>query len=189
MGRRKTDRSAEPPADRPEAHAEHVRLMMDMIVMAFQTDTTRIATFMFGNAVSNKNFSFLDGVEGSHHSFSHHEKKEEKLRQYQLINRWHVAEYAYLLNRLRGIQEGERTLLDNSMVMFGSGLRDGNAHSPHNLPIVLGGRGGGRLATGQHLVYGKDSPLADLYVSMLDAFGTPVDRFADSTGPLRGVLA
>jgi len=183
------DDSAEPPTERPEAHAEHVRLMMDMIVLAFQTDTTRIATFMFGNAVSNKNFSFLDGVEGSHHSFSHHEKKEEKLRQYQLINRWHVAEYAYLLNRLRGIQEGERTLLDNSMVMFGSGLRDGNAHSPHNLPIVLGGRGGGRLATGQHLVYGKDSPLANLYVSMLDAFGTPVDRFADSTGPLRGVLA
>ena len=183
------DESAEPPTETPQAHAEHVRLMMDMIVMAFQTDTTRICSFMFGNAVSNKNFSFLDGVNGSHHSFSHHERKEEKMRQYQLINRWHVAQYAYLLGRLRDIREGERSLLDNSMVMFGSGLRDGNRHSPHNLPIVLGGRAGGRLDTGQHLVYSEDSPLANLYVSMLDAFGTPVDRFADSTGPLRGVLA
>jgi hypothetical protein len=87
------------------------------------------------------------------------------------------------------MNEGERSVLDNSMVMFASALSDGNKHDPHRLPIVVAGGGGGRLATGQHLVYSADSPAANLYVSMLDAFGTPVERFADSTGPLPGVLA
>jgi hypothetical protein len=100
-----------------------------------------------------------------------------------------VAQYAYLLRKLRDMKEGEQSILDNSMVLFGSGLRDGDRHDPHKLPILLGGRAGGRIATGQHLSYGPDSPLANLYVSMLDAFGTPVERFADSTGPLPGVLA
>jgi hypothetical protein len=177
------------PEGKPDAHADHVRLMLDIIALAFQTDTTRIATFMFGNSVSNQNFSFLDGVEGSHHSLSHHQEDPDKLRQYQLINRWHVAQYAYLLQRLGEMKEGESTVLDNSMILFASGLRDGNSHSPHNLPLLLGGRGGGRIDSGRHLVYSKDSPLANLYVSMLDAFGSPVQRFADSTGPLPGLLS
>jgi hypothetical protein len=177
------------PAENPPQFPEHVRLMMDMIAVAFQTDTTRVCTFMFNNEVSNQNFSFVEGVSGGHHSNSHHQHREEQLKQYQLINRWHVAQYAYLLRRLRDIKEGDGTLLDNSMVLFGSGLRDGNAHSPVNLPIILGGRGGGRIATGQHILYPPNSPLSNLYVSMLDAFGTPVERFADSTGPARGVLA
>jgi hypothetical protein len=172
----------------PKTHAEHVRLMFDMIALAFQTDTTRISTFMFGNEVSNTSFAFLDGVKGGHHDTSHHQKDPEKLRQYQLINRWHIEQYAYLLRKLRNMKEGESSVLDNSMILFGSGIRDGDAHNPHNAPIVLAGRAGGRISTGQHLVYDKDSPLSDLYVSMLDAFGTPVERFADSTGPLRGVL-
>jgi hypothetical protein len=87
------------------------------------------------------------------------------------------------------MKEGEQSILDNSMILFGSGLRDGDKHDPHNLPIVLAGRAGGRIATGQHLVYSEDSPLANLYVSMLDAFGTPVERFADSTGHLAGLFA
>lgn len=177
------------PVGIPESREEHVKLMLDMIALGFQTDTTRISTFLFGNSVSNANFSFVDGVSEGHHSVSHHQDEEEKLRQYQLINRWHVEQYAYLLRKLASMKEGDSTVLDNSMVMFGSGLRDGNAHSPHNLPILLGGRGGGRIATGQHLLYGEDTPLANLFVSMLDAFGTPVERFADSTGPLCGVLA
>lgn len=172
----------------PKSHQEHVQLMMDMIALAFQTDTTRISTFMFGNEVSNTSFAFLDGVKGGHHDTSHHQKDPEKLRQYHLINRWHVEQYAYLLRKLRDMKEGESSVLDNSMILLGSGIRDGDRHSPHNAPIILGGRAGGRIDTGQHLVYAEDSPLADLYVSMLDAFGTPVERFADSTGPLRGVL-
>ncbi|MBM3811925.1 MAG: DUF1552 domain-containing protein [Acidimicrobiia bacterium] len=186
-------RAALDPAAKPEGipkeHADHVKLMFDMIALAFQTDSTRIATFMFGNEVSNQNFSFLPGVSGGHHNTSHHENDADKLRQYQLINRWHIQQYAYLLGLLRSMREGDSHVLDNSMILFGSGLRDGNKHDPHNLPIVVAGRAGGRLDSGQHLTYGPDSPLSNLYVSMLEAFGTPVDRFADSTGPLPGVLA
>lgn len=180
---------AQKPPMTPKDFAEHVRLMMDMIALSFQTDTTRIATFMFGNEVTNQSFSFLDTVKEGHHSLSHHENNDEKKRQYKLIGQWHVAEFAYLLSRLKAMKEGEGTVLDNSMILFGAGFRDGNKHDPHNLPLVLGGRGGGRIAAGQHLSYAPDTPLANLYVSMLDAFGTPVERFADSTGPLAGVLA
>ena len=179
---------AAPPEEIPKQHAEHVRLMLDMIALAFQTDTSRIATFMFGNAVSNQNFSFVEGVGGAHHSISHHQNDADKLRQYQLINRWHVEQYAYLLRKLRAMKEGERSVLDNSMIVFGAGLRDGNKHDPHNLPVVLAGRAGGRIAAGQHLGFAPDTPLANLWVTMLDAFGTPVERFADSTGRLPGVL-
>jgi hypothetical protein len=176
------------PTDRPADHAEHVRLMLDMIATAFQSDTTRVSTFMFGNAVSNVSFRFLEGVSAGHHDVSHHQKDDDKLRQYQLINRWHIEQYAYLLRKLKGMKEGDSTVLDNSMVLFSSALSDGNSHNPHKLPLVLGGRGGGRIDSGQHLVYAEDSPLANLYVSMLDAFGAPVERFADSTGPLTGLL-
>ena len=181
--------AADKPPAQPKDYADHVRLMMDMIALAFQSDTTRIATFIFGNEVSNQNFSFVDGVKGGHHSLSHHENNPESLHQYQLINRWHVAQYAYLLQKLRQMPEGEGTVLDNSAILFGSGFRDGNKHDPHNLPLLLAGRGGGRLATGQHLSYDKDTPLSNLYVSLLDVLGAPVERFADSTGRLPGVLA
>jgi hypothetical protein len=176
------------PTDRPKDHAEHVRLMMDMIATAFQTDTTRVCSFMFGNAVSTISFRFLDGVDAGHHDVSHHQKNADKLRQYEIISRWHVEQFAYLLNRLKSMKEGEGTVLDNSMVLFASALSDGDRHSPHNLPIILGGRGGNRINSGQHLVYTEDTQLANLYVSMLDAFGAPVERFADSTGPLQGLL-
>lgn len=184
----KLDASAMPESD-PKTYADHVRLMLDMMALAFQTDSTRIITFMFNNEVSNQNFAFLDGVKIGHHDASHHQKDPEKLRQYQLVNRWHVEQFAYLMGRLAAMKEGESTVLDNSMILFGGGIKDGDRHDPHNLPLVLGGRGGGRIASGQHLSYTKDSPLSNLYVSMLEAFGTPVERFADSTGPLAGVLA
>lgn len=183
------DPAARPAAETPGDHAAHVRLMMDMIALAFQTDTTRVCTFMFGNAVSGRNFSFLDGVSGGHHDTSHHQNDEDKLRQYQLINRWHIEQYAYLLRKLQEMPEGDSNVLANSMVLFGSGLRDGNSHSPHNLPILVAGRAGGRLATGQHLSFSQDTPLANLYLCLLDAFGAPAERFADSTGKLPGVLA
>ncbi len=176
------------PVENPAGHAEHCRLMMDMIATAFQTDTTRVSTFMFGNAVSNVSFRFLEGVSAGHHDVSHHQKDADKLRQYQLINQWHVEQYAYLLKKLQGMREGESTVLDNSMVVFASALSDGNSHNPHQLPIVVGGRGGGRILAGQHLQYTEDSPLANLYVSMLDVFGAPVERFGDSTGPLAGLV-
>ncbi len=183
------DAAQSPPAERPEQHVEHVRLMFDMIALAFQTDTTRVCTFMFGNAVSGRNFSFLDGVSGGHHDTSHHQNDADKLRAYQRINRWHIEQYAYLLDKLRNMQERNGTVLDNSMILYGSGLRDGNSHNPHNLPILVGGRAGGRLASGQHLEYSRDTPLANLYVALLKAFGCKTEHFADSTGVLPGVLA
>ncbi|MBV8819377.1 MAG: DUF1552 domain-containing protein [Acidobacteriaceae bacterium] len=176
------------PKEQPADHAEHVRLMLDMMALAFQTDTTRVSTFMFGNAVSNVSFRFLPGVSAGHHDVSHHQKDTDKLRQYALISRWHIEQYAYLLRKLQSMKEGDRTVLDQSMILFSSALSDGNSHNPHKLPIVLGGRAGGRIDAGQHLTYSEDSPLANLYVSMLDAFGAPLERFADSTGPLPGLL-
>lgn len=179
---------AKAPTDQPTSHEEHVRLMLDMIAVAFQSDTTRISTFMFGNSVSNVNFRWLEGVSAGHHDVSHHGKDETKLEQYYLITRWHAAQYAYLLEKLAGMQEGASTVLDNSMILFGSAISDGDRHSPHQLPLVLGGKGGHRINSGQHLVYPEDSQVSNLFVSMLDAFGTPVERFADSTGYLPGLL-
>lgn len=168
-------------------HTEHVRLMLDIMALAFWTDSTRISTFMFANAVSGKNFSFLPGVGGAHHEISHHEKRAEKLEQYKLINRWHVQQYAYLLEKLRSIKEGEGTLLDNSMIVLGAGMHDGNAHDPHNLPVILGGRGGGTLATGRHVIHERNTPLCNLWKSMLTRVGAPVEKIADSTGELAGL--
>jgi len=168
-------------------HSEHVSLMLDILLLSLRTDSTRIATFMFGNSVSNKNFSFVDGVKGGHHELSHHENSPEKMEQYQRITTWHIEQCALLLDKMKNIREGEGTLLDHSMVLFGSALRDGNRHDPHNLPTVLAGRAGGTLAPGRHITYKKDTPLCNLYVSILDKVGAPVERFADSTGPLPGL--
>jgi hypothetical protein len=189
LGARIKDYYADPAqaSERSGDHTEHVRLMLDLMVLAFWSDSTRISTFMFGNAVSNKNFSFLDGVNGAHHELSHHENKTEKLEQYARINRWHVAQLAYMLERLGSIREGEKTLLDNSMVLLGAGMRDGNAHNPHNLPVVLAGGGGGTLATGRHLTYPRNTPLCNLYQSVLTRVGVPVKSFSDSTGELPGL--
>ncbi|HZR21804.1 MAG TPA: DUF1552 domain-containing protein [Verrucomicrobiae bacterium] len=189
LGKRIKDFYADPAqaSERSGDHTEHVRLMLDLMVLAFWSDSTRISTFMFGNAVSNKNFSFLEGVRGAHHEMSHHENKGDKLEQYKLINRWHLAQTAYILEKMESIKEGEGTLLDNSMVLFGAGMRDGNAHNPHNLPLVLAGRGGGTIASGRHLAYPQNTPLCNLYQSMLRRLGAPVERFSDSTGELAGL--
>jgi hypothetical protein len=165
-------------------HTEYVRLMMDILILALWTDNTRVATLMLGRSVSGKNFSFLEGVSGGFHELSHHEGKAEKLEQYARINTWHTQQFAYFLERMGSIQEGERSLLDNSMILFGSSLRDGNSHQPDNLPLLLAGRGGGAIKPGRHIAYPAKTPLCNLYVSMLQKLGTPVDTFADSTGSL-----
>jgi hypothetical protein len=165
---------------------EHVRLMMDIMVLAFWTDSTRVSTFMFGNAVSGKNFSFLDGVSGSHHSISHHKNDAMQLDQYQIINTWHTEQYAYMLQRMKEIPEGNATLLDNSMVLFGSGIRDGNAHATKDIPIVLGGGAKGQLKTGRHLeTSGAD--LSSLYVGMLKRLGVSKQKVGEASRELRGI--
>lgn len=174
-------------SERAGNHTEHVRLMLDLMVLGFWTDSTRVSTFMFGNAVSGRNFSFLGGGIGGHHQTSHHENDKAKLEQYQRINQWHLEQYAYLLDRMQSFKEGDRTLLENSMVLLGAGMRDGNAHNPRNLPILLAGRAGGTLSTGRHLVYEKNTPLCNLYQSILRRAGAPVEKFGDSTGELPGL--
>ncbi|MEW6155810.1 MAG: DUF1552 domain-containing protein, partial [Verrucomicrobiota bacterium] len=173
------------PKGAPGDHQEHVRLMLDLMVLAFRTDSTRIASFMFANDVSGKNFSALiPGANGGHHEFSHHQNKAEKYEPYSKINRWHSEQLAYFMDKMASVREGERTLLDNSMVLFGSSMSDGNRHDPSNLPIVLAGRAGGKLKTGRHIASPKGTPLCNLYVPMLECMGTPVEAFGDSTGAL-----
>ena len=166
---------------------EKTRLMLDIMTLAFWSDASRVSTFMFGNSVSNRNFTFLDGVHGNHHSISHHMDKPEMLEEYVRITAWHVEQYAYFLNKLKSIKEGDKTLLDNSMVVFSSDLRDGNRHSPKDLPIIFGGKGGGKIKTGQNLIFEKDTPLANLYVTMLQSMNIEESRFGDSTGTLSAI--
>lgn len=165
-------------------HAERARLMLDVMALAFATDTTRVASLMFGNEVSGRNFAFLDGVTTTHHDASHHDNDEGKLEQYERITRWHVEQLAYFLDRLKSYREGDCDLLDHAMVLFGSGIRDGNSHDPHDLPLVLAGGGGGTIDGGQHLVSPPDTPLANLHLALLRRMGVELDRFADSTGAL-----
>ena len=166
-----------------------VRLMMDINALALWSDATRITTFMFGNSVSNRNFSFLDGVTGNHHTISHHRSNDRLLDMYAKINVWHSEQFAYFLQRMQSMQEGDRSLLDQSMVLFGSSLRDGNSHQATNLPIVIAGRGGGKLKTGQNLKFEEETPLANLYLTMLQNLDVCVDRFGDSDRVLTEVLA
>lgn len=167
---------------------EKTRLMFDIMTLAFWSDASRVSTFMFGNSVSNRNFSFIDGVHGNHHSISHHMNKADTLEEYLRISAWHIEQFAYFIGRLKSIKEGDRTLLDNSMVMFMSDLRDGNRHAPQNLPVVLAGKGGGKLKTGQNIVFPKETNLANLYLTMLHAQGINVNSFADSNRTLSEIL-
>ncbi len=170
----------------PQDYADHIRLMLDMIVMAFQTDSTRIATMMFANAGSNRNYRHI-GVPDGHHDLSHHggdPKKHAKIRE---INRFHVGQLAYFLQRLKAVPEGEGTLLDNCMILYGSGLSDGNRHNNENLPILLAGRGGGTIDPGRHVPYTTETPLCNLFLSMLDRMGAPAPFIGDSTGKLSGL--
>jgi hypothetical protein len=186
----KVDFSQRPaPLDDPQEHADRVRLMLDMIALAFEADITRVISFMFGNSVSTINYSFLDGVTETHHETSHHQDKPEKLDQYQRISTWHVAQFAYLLGKLKSIPEGDSNVLDNSAILFGSALRDGNKHSPHDLPLLLAGKGGGKLSSGQHVRMANDSPMANLLLTMMQTAGVKQPHFADSTGPIQQLLA
>jgi hypothetical protein len=164
-------------------HTRRLRLMLDMAILAFWTDATRVATFMFGHERNDLNYSFIDGVKVTHHESSHHTESAEKLDQYRRINLWHAEQVAYLLERMKSIKEHNGgTLLDNSMVFWGGCLNDGNNHGRENLPIILAGRGGGVIRQGRHLVLPDKTPLANLYLSMFQCMGIQADAFADSTG-------
>jgi hypothetical protein len=171
------------PSGIPGDMRQHIRLMTDLLVLAFQTDMTRVATFVYANEGSNRNYRIINVSEG-HHDLSHHGNDQGKLAKIGQINRFHIEQFAYLLERLKAIREGDGTLLDNCMIMYGSGNGDGNRHNHDELPILLAGKAGGTLRSGRHVRYARNTPLCNLYREMLDRMGVRQDRFGDSTGRL-----
>ncbi|MEZ6047731.1 MAG: DUF1552 domain-containing protein [Planctomycetaceae bacterium] len=176
-----------PPVGKPSDRTEHIRQMYDLLALAFQTDATRISTYMLGNAGSGASYPMVEVPEG-HHQLSHHQKDADKMNKLQRIDQFHVTQFAYFLNKLKSIPEGEGTLLDNCMILYGSGLGDGNRHSHDNLPAILAGKAGGRIQTGRHLVYPEHTPMNNLYLSMLDLMGADVTGIGDSNGRLEHLL-
>ena len=170
----------------PGDYAEHLRIMCDMLVLAFQADVTRICTFVLANEGSNKNYPSL-GVREGHHELSHHGKDAEKIRKVREINKFHVAQLAYLLQKLKSIPEGDGTLLDHCMIAYGSGNSDGDRHNHDDLPILLAGRGGGTIKTGRHIRLTKETPVTNLWCSMLERMDMRVPFVGDSTGMLGGL--
>ena len=173
----------ERPAGTPRDRDEHLRLMMDMIVLAFQTDSTRILTLMIGNSSDNRSFPQI-GISEGHHNLSHHTGSRKKQAKLSRINRHYMTHLHYLLEKLRSVKEAEGTLLDNSMIVYGCAFGDGNSHDPGDLPILLAGKGGGAIKPGRHVQYEAGTPLANLYLSMLDRVGAPTDQLGDATARL-----
>jgi hypothetical protein len=181
------DPKADTPAGIPTDYQQHLRLMMDMLVLAFQTDSTRMSTFMLAHDGSNRSFKEI-GVSDGHHNLSHHQNNPEILAKIAQIDQFYTAQLAYFLQRLRDTKEsGGRSILDNSMIVYCSGLSDGNRHAHDNLPVILAGRAGGVLTPGRHVNLGEKTPMTNLYVRMLNILGVPDDRFGDSTDALKSV--
>ena len=170
-----------PAAGIPAHPDEHLRLMFDIMVLAFQMDRTRVATFMLNNDLSNMNFG-LEGVKGGIHELSHHAGDAGRLDQYQRVNQHHMELWAEALQKMAATNEGERSLLDNSMVMFTSSLFDGNAHDSRQLPILLAGGGGGTIKGGRMLDYSGDEnrKLCRLHMALMDRMGLKTDHFGDA---------
>jgi hypothetical protein len=165
---------------------EHFRLMCDLLVLAFQADVTRIATFMFGREGSEQKYRMVGITEG-HHELTHHFNDPKKIAKVKTINTFHVRQFAYLVGKLKAIPEGSGSLLDNCMVAYGSGNSDGNRHSHDNVPLLLAGKGGGSLKTGRHVRYPRETPLNNLWLAMLERMGAPAPQLGDSTGRLQGL--
>jgi hypothetical protein len=161
----------------------HGYLMMDLLTLAFQTDQTRIITALMGIEQSPRNYPEIGITEG-HHGLTHHQGNPEKIEKVRRINEYHLKQFTYLLDKLKATKDGDGTLLDHSMIVYGSALSDGNAHQHHNLPTVLAGRANGTIRPGRHLRYELETPMANLFLSMLDRMGVPVDQFGDSNGRL-----
>ncbi len=167
----------------PESYEEHIRTMFDLMALAFQTDTTRLATFMLAHDGSNRSFPDI-GVPDAHHSISHHQKDPVKLAKLGKIDRFYLRQLSYFLDKLKGIKEGSGTLLDNSMIVWGSGIGDPDRHNHDNLPVIVAGRAGGTWTPGKRIVLPGETPITNLYLTMLDRMGVRAEKVGDSTGVL-----
>jgi hypothetical protein len=171
------------PAGIPVAFEDHVKLMFDLYALAYQCDMTRVITFMIAHEFSGRTYPEI-GVPDAHHPISHHQNDPSRLAKLAKINTYHTTLFAYFLNKLKSTPDGDGTLLDHVMVVYGAGMSDSNAHDPKNLPILLAGGGAGRLNSGRHLRFAKDTPLANLHVTLLDKLGVHIDKLGDSAGEL-----
>ncbi|MBL8175569.1 MAG: DUF1552 domain-containing protein [Bryobacterales bacterium] len=171
------------PAGAPFDYAEHARLVFDLMTVAFQTDSTRVITFMMGREGSSRAYREI-GISDAHHPLTHHRGNEEMIEKVRRINRYHVEQFAYWIGKLGKTPDGDGTLLDSSMIIYGSGLADGNRHTHHDLPVLLAGAANGKIKPGRHIKYPVETPMANLFVAMLDKMGVPVGQLGDSNGKL-----
>jgi len=171
------------PAGVPATYEEHVKLMCDLQVLAYQSDLTRIVTFMLGREFSGVTYPQI-GVPDAHHPITHHQQEAEKIAKVVKINHYHVTQFAYLLDKLRSTPDGDGSLLDHTIMMYGTGMGDCNAHDPRSIPLVLAGGRSAQLKGGRHIRYQKETPLANLHLTLLDKLGIHLDRMGDSTGRL-----
>jgi len=176
-----------PPEGIPKDHQTHIRQMFDLLALAFQTDSTRLATFPLAREGSDRNFPEL-GIQEGHHTLSHHQGNEETLEKIAKIDHFYMEQLAYFLQRLDAMEEADgSSVLDHSMIVYGCAISDGHAHTHNDLPIVLAGGGGGTLSPGRHVDVGDDVPMTNLYLSLLDRLGVQAERLGDSTGRLTDV--
>jgi len=171
------------PAGVPSVYEEHVKLMFDMQVLAYQSDMTRIITFMMARELSGRSYPEI-GVYDAHHPISHHQYDPIKLERQAKINAFHTKLFAYYLEKLKSTPDGDGSLLDHTLTIYGAGMGDSQLHSPVDLPLILVGGAGGKMKGGRHLKYPQETPLANMHLSLLDKFGAPIEHIGDSSGRL-----
>ena len=171
------------PEEKPKDYAEYARLMFDLQVLAFQTDQTRVISFMMGREGSNRAYREVD-VKGGHHGLSHHQGDEAKIANLRDINRYHMEQFSYFVDKMRNTEDGDGSLLDHSLIVYGSGISDGNRHSHDDLPVLLAGKAGGNVTPGRHIRYEKHTPMSNLFLNALEYVGCPTDALGDSNGQL-----
>ena len=176
----------EQPAGIPGNYADHATLLMDLLALAYQTDMTRICTYMMGREVSNRAYPEI-GVSDSHHPVSHHQDEPAKLERLSKINEYHVQQFAYLVTKLAAIPDGDGTLLDHTLFLYGTGISDSNTHFHDDLPILLLGGGATGIKGGRYVRYPKQ-PLTNLHLAILEKLGFPLEKLGDSTGKIEGLL-
>ncbi len=175
--------SMDRPSGIPATFQEHAKLMYDLQVLAYQSDLTRVTTFMMGREQTGRAYPEI-GISDSHHPLSHHGGDPVKMEKVARINVYHTQILAYFLERLKSTPDGDGTLLDHTAILYGSGMSDGNFHRPDNLPIMLVGGGGGKIKGGRHIRYQKDTPMTNLYGTLLDVVGVPLEDLGSSSGKL-----
>lgn len=170
----------------PADFAEHFKLMTDMITVAFQADLTRVLTFLVTREGTSRAYREI-GIPDGHHPLTHHRNDPAMMEKVAQINTYHVQQFAGWIEKLKSIREGDGTLLDNSMIVYGAGLSDGNRHQHEDLPTLIAGRGGNFIKPGRRIVYRKETPMSNLFLTMMDRMGVQAEHFGDSTGPLSGL--